>query len=134
MVEEIMETVDAGFEPKKTKGWPKGRKRGARPPPPTLCVVPAEVLESFNQMERAIVARGRTVIVPDPRQMKVVGSTPEGKRIMKPIDMAYEAGSEIELPKAEIARLRVLGYVTDPSQKPLPLAEGSRFVESTNVI
>ncbi|HEM7839804.1 hypothetical protein [Burkholderia multivorans] len=59
----------------------------------------------------AIVARGRTVFGLD------------GKR--------HTAGEEVELPVAEIARLRARGFLVDPQKPVVPLADGPTFGTAT---
>ena len=66
--------------------------------------------------ERAIVARGRTVVVLDPSVPSVfVGREPETHReIFAPGMREVPAGEEVEMPRGEVKRLRSLGFLVDP--------------------
>ncbi len=80
---------------------------------------------------RGIVARGRTIDVPDlnaPRQ--TVGYTADGKAMTRSPSRTYLPGQEVELPAKEIASLRERGFLMDPDQTLPPLAEGPRFTET----
>jgi hypothetical protein len=55
----------------------------------------------------ATVARGRTVV------------DLEGKR--------HAAGEEVELPSADVVRLRARGFLVDPKKPAIPLADGPTF-------
>ena len=81
-------------------------------------------------MERAIVARGRTVIIPDSATRVFTGRDPDthaelfgqGSREIPP-------GNEVELPRSEVKRLRALGFLVDPDAAEIPIAEGPSYQE-----
>jgi hypothetical protein len=84
-----------------------------------------------EKLARGIVARGRTIDVPDlnaPKQ--IAGYTLEGKPQGKLATRSYGPGQEVELPAAEIASLRKRGFLTDPDQTLPPLAEGPSYTET----
>ena len=67
-------------------------------------------------MERAVVARGRTIAMPDPSAPSVfVGREPDTHReIFASVPREVGPGEEVELPRAEVKRLRNLGFLVDP--------------------
>jgi hypothetical protein len=84
-----------------------------------------------EKMARGIVARGRSIDVPDPSAPKqTVGYSAEGKPFTKSAIRQYGPGMEVELPVQEIASLRERGFLTDPDRTLPPLAEGPRFTET----
>jgi hypothetical protein len=66
-------------------------------------------------IERAIVARGRTICVPDPTKPPAfVGREIETNRAMfAPATRDFGPGEEVELPRDEVRRLRGFGYLVD---------------------
>ena len=78
---------------------------------------------------RAVVARGRTLSVPHATKQQVIGYSEDGKPVQRPVMVDFGPGQEIELAVDEIAELRATGFLIDPSQKPIPLAEGPHFTE-----
>lgn len=59
------------------------------------------------QLVRATVARGRTVVGPD--------------------GVSHAAGDEVELPAADVERLRSVGFLVDPSAPVIRLDNGPSF-------
>ena len=103
-----------------------------------------ELVESDPALERVVVARGRTVIVPHPTKTKIVREGADGKPIRAPIGVEHGEGAEIMLDTAlvhadgngnyfsEAERLIRLGIVHRPGEQqmiPAALSEGSRVVE-----
>lgn len=85
-------------------------------------------MPELKKLGRAIVARGRTVTAPHATKRKVVAHTPEGKPIEQPELVHFGPGQEIELPSDAIARLRKLGYLTDPGAPEPPVPQGPRIL------
>lgn len=86
-----------------------------------------------EQLARGVVARGRTVQVPHPTEMIIVGTNPEtGVPIRAPRRVEYGPGQEVTLTKSEINNLRSTGFLIDPDKlaggEP---AEGSHVSETT---
>jgi hypothetical protein len=81
-------------------------------------------------MERAIVARGRTVVVPDPTKPPVfVGRQIETNREMfAPATRDFGPGEEVELPRGEAQRLRGFGYLVDADAKVVDIDTGEAHV------
>jgi hypothetical protein len=77
-------------------------------------------------MEKAIVARGRTVCVPDPTKPPAfVGREFETHReIFAPGLRDIGPGEEVELPRDEVRRLRGLGVLVDPDAKAVLREDG----------
>ena len=82
------------------------------------------------RMERGVVARGRTVEVPDASQSITVGTTEDGKPIKRAGRRFFGPGREVELPAEEIKALRERGFLIDPDRTEPPLAEGPNFKET----
>lgn len=83
------------------------------------------------RLARGTVERGRTVRVPNDKEMQVVGANPEtGAPIRAPKMVEYGPGEEVTLPEAELKSLRALGFIVDPAKvlKTVP-AEGSHLAE-----
>jgi hypothetical protein len=78
---------------------------------------------------RATVARGRTLSAPHATRQQVIGYSDDGKPIYRPVMVDFGPGQEVELAVDEITELRATGFLIDPAQKPLPLAEGPHFTE-----
>ncbi|WP_375782904.1 hypothetical protein ACE10Z_23610 [Bradyrhizobium sp. Pha-3] len=78
---------------------------------------------------RATIARGRTLVMSDPSQMNIVGYDSEGKAIKRAKSVAFGEHQDVELPAAEVTRLRKLGYLVDPGAAPIPTADGPSFTE-----
>jgi hypothetical protein len=78
---------------------------------------------------RATVARGRTLSAPHATKRQTIGYSDDGKPIQRPVMMDYLPGQEVELTEDEVLELRVSGFLIDPDQKPVPLAEGPHFTE-----
>jgi hypothetical protein len=86
-----------------------------------------------NQVEktaRGVVARGRTIMVPDTNDRRVVNHTPEGKAVYRCAERAFGPGQEVELPATEIVSLRERGFLIDPGQPIPPLADGPHYTET----
>lgn len=84
-----------------------------------------------EKLARGIVARGRSVQVPDNNQQVIKGTNPEtGKLIYGPKIREYGPGEEVTLPESELKYFRELGYIVDPTKiaDEVP-AEGSRLTE-----
>lgn len=80
---------------------------------------------------KGIVARGRSVDVPDPSaQRMVTGYNTEGKAVTRAAFRSYGPGQEVTLPESEILSLRERGFLTDPDVTVPPLAEGPHFTET----
>jgi hypothetical protein len=79
---------------------------------------------------RATVARGRTIVIPDPTNKTITGHTPEGKPIWRSKLVEYSQGNEVELAPDEIVSLRARGFLLDPAQVIPPMAEGPHFTET----
>jgi len=78
--------------------------------------------------ERAIVARGRTVVAPT-GEKRVGRYNDEGKPITVPVLKNFGPDQEIELPAGEIAWLRSTGHLVDPRIPAELPAEGARVSE-----
>lgn len=83
-----------------------------------------------EKIARGVVARGRTVDIPDTTRRQVIGHTPEGKPIHRSPVRSFGPGNEIELPAQEIATLRERGFLVDPERVIPPLADGPHFTET----
>jgi hypothetical protein len=79
---------------------------------------------------RGIVARGRSVDVPDLSARQTVGYSGEGKVVTRPAYRTYLPGQEVELPAKEVLSLRERGFLVDPDATVPPLAEGPHFSET----
>jgi hypothetical protein len=79
---------------------------------------------------RGIVARGRSVDVPDSSVRQTIGYNAEGKPVTKAAIRTYLPGQELQLPEREILSLRERGFLLDPDQSVPELAEGPRFTEN----
>jgi hypothetical protein len=77
-------------------------------------------------MVQAIVARGRSVIVPTGKR-KVVGQDKDGNRIYGPTSKMIGPNQQIMLPADEVKSLRDLGYLFDPDKIAPPSGEGPKF-------
>jgi hypothetical protein len=87
--------------------------------------------QKSERIARGVVARGRSIDIPDLNSPKqIVGYTPDGKPMTKLATRCYGPGQEIELPVTEIASLRKRGFLLDPDQTLPPLAEGPHFSET----
>ena len=82
------------------------------------------------RMERGIVARGRTIEVPDVSQSITVGFHEHGKPVKRAGRKLFGPNQEIELPAEEIAALRAHGFVTDPNRIEPPHGNGPSFKET----
>ena len=81
----------------------------------------------------ATVARGRTLCAPDATKKQVTGYSDDGKPIYRPVMVYFGPGQEVELSADEITELRASGYLIDPKQTPVPLAEGAHVFEHGSV-
>ncbi|WP_024340989.1 hypothetical protein [Bradyrhizobium japonicum] len=91
----------------------------------------ADERQGSEKLVRGTVERGRTIRVPNDRDMQIVGTNPEtGKPIRAPKIVEYGPGEEVNLPESEIKSLRALGFIVDPARvlKTVP-AEGSHLSE-----
>jgi hypothetical protein len=77
-------------------------------------------------MEKATVARGRTVCVPDLSKPSVfAGREPDTHReLFAPGLRDIGPGEEVELPRDEVRRLRGLGFLVDPDAKEVAIEDG----------
>jgi hypothetical protein len=67
-------------------------------------------------LESGVVARGRTLLVPEPGSRRVVGFTKEGLPVERPKLKELREGDPITDTKSEIERFRGLGFVFDPKK------------------
>ena len=82
--------------------------------------------------ERIIVARGRTLLFPDPTKTKIVREGEDGKVVRAPLTIEFKEGMEVTLEAGEAERLIGLGIVHrpgEPQMVPAALSDGSRVVE-----
>jgi len=89
-------------------------------------------VESDPGYERVIVARGRTLLFPDPTKTKIVREGEDGKPVRAPIAIEFKEGMEVSLEAIEAERLIGLGIVHrpgEPQMVPAALSDGSRVVE-----
>jgi hypothetical protein len=72
---------------------------------------------SEEPMEKAVVARGRCVGIPDPTaEPGFIGREPDtNKELFAPGLKYILPGEEVELPRSEVKRLRGLGTLVDPN-------------------
>lgn len=81
-------------------------------------------------MAKGVVARGRTIMVPNLNKRVLAYNHPEtGKAMMRHEMLSYGEGAEVELAEDEIVSLRERGFLTDPSKVVQPMAEGSHVKE-----
>ena len=86
---------------------------------------------SSDRTARGIVARGRSIDVPDMSVARqTIGYNADGKPVTRSAIRTYLPGQEVELPAKEIISLRERGFLLDPDQSVPPLAEGPRFTET----
>jgi hypothetical protein len=93
---------------------------------------PAATIDAAEpeKLERATVARGRTIDVPDLTRKTVAGRDPEtGKPVFKPAIKQYGPGQEVSLPPDEVKHLRETGYLIDPDKIAPEIGEGPNFTE-----
>ena len=84
--------------------------------------------EAKTKVDRAIVARGRTVAIPSPTKRAFAGRHPDtGVEIFGPKIDEFGPGTEVELPVDEIAELRAKGYLVDPGAVQHQVANGPNF-------
>ena len=75
----------------------------------------------------ATVARGRSIEVPT-GEMRLVGSGPDGKELMRAICRTFGPGETVELPADEVATFRKLGYLINPDNpNAVPVSEGPEY-------
>jgi hypothetical protein len=81
-------------------------------------------------MERAIVARGRTVTVPDPTKPPAfVGRQIDTNvELFAPATRDFGPGEEVELPRDEVRRLRGFGYLVDSDATVIDIDTGEAHV------
>lgn len=82
------------------------------------------------KMAKGTVARGRTVMIPDPTKRVHAGYDQEGKAIHRPVLHSYGPGREVELPASEIKELRLTGYLIDPEKTAPPVGDGPNYSEA----
>lgn len=83
-----------------------------------------------SRMVRATVARGRTVVVPDPdSKIEVIGYSERGEPVSGLATTEYGPGEEVLITEREAKRLRELGYLVDPNAKAPEPAEGGSVRE-----
>jgi hypothetical protein len=75
-----------------------------------------------QQLVRATVERGRTVVIPHPTKRITAKYTEEGKPVIVPVLQHFGPGKEVELPLEEVVLFRKLGYLVDPDRKIIPTA------------
>jgi hypothetical protein len=81
-----------------------------------MASAPAKSASDSVKKTRGVVARGRSLLAPDPVERKAVGYDAETKQtIFGPVMREYLPGDEVELPSDEITSLRQLGYIADPT-------------------
>jgi len=125
----------------------EGRRGRGRPPrariemDASLDTLEEEIVEqgeAYNELlpdpgyERVIVARGRTLLFPDPTKTKIVREGEDGKPVRAPIAIEFKEGMEVTLEASEAERLIGLGIVHrpgEPQMVPAALSDGSRVVE-----
>jgi hypothetical protein len=81
------------------------------------------------RLEEAIVARGRSLDIPNPQKKFIAGYTQEGKVIEAFEVFHHREGARVKVPVDEVAGLRASGYLFDPDAVPMAPAEGPRFTE-----
>jgi hypothetical protein len=80
---------------------------------------------------RGIVARGRSLLAPDPKKRRPVGYDSEKKEtVTAPVLREFLPGDEIELPTDELLSLRRLGFIVDPTTKEHARDDGSGRLEA----
>jgi hypothetical protein len=74
------------------------------------------ILISEEPTERAVVARGRTVVVPDLSAPSVFAGREADthREIFAPGTREVLSGEEVEMSRGEVKRLRSLGFLVDP--------------------
>ena len=82
------------------------------------------------RLAKGVVARGRTVVIPDPIRKTHAGYDLEGNAIKRAVLHHYGPGQEVELPTDEIKELRASGYLIDPDAKPPEIGNGPNFSEN----
>ena len=90
-----------------------------------------EILAS-RDLERVIIARGRTLMAPHPTETQIVRQGEDGRPVRAPTSVEYKEGFEIALDRKEADRLISLGIVHRPGEPeiyPAALSEGSRVIE-----
>ena len=93
----------------------------------------AESAVVFCPLERAIVARGRTVIADDPSKPRVIDPQ-TGRQMGAPATRIFGPGQEVELPSDEILRLRADGFLVDPNAPEVPTEPGLSNAEHLDSI
>lgn len=69
------------------------------------------------EMDTGIVAHGRTVEAPIPGKRKFVGYDRDtGQKVYGPVYQTFGPNKTVMLPKDEIIRLRILGFLIDPDK------------------
>ncbi|MCJ2067758.1 hypothetical protein MKK75_02875 [Methylobacterium sp. J-030] len=85
-----------------------------------------ETKEAAPKLAKGIVAKGRTVTVPSDER-RIAGYTAEGKPVYQTVQRVAAPGEEVELPAAEIAHLRLAGFLVDPDAPAVVYGAGPRF-------
>ena len=75
---------------------------------------------------RATVARGRTVWADHPTEKRPIFNS-EGKPSQGPKPHLFLPGQEVELPEADVMRLRALGHLVDPKALEAQFGSGPDF-------
>lgn len=103
-----------------------GRTGHGDPPPPAKKLAGERASE---KMVKAVVARGRSVMVPVGK--RVIGFHPVTEaEIYGPVTQYVEELQEVELPESDVVWMRKAGYLIDPNnQQAVARGEGPSFTE-----
>lgn len=82
------------------------------------------------RMEEGVVARGRTILVPDPHKKTLAGYNQEGKPVQRAVFNEYGPGKTVNLPSEEIKSLRKLGFLIDPDAQEIEVGPGPNYTEA----
>lgn len=94
--------------------------------------LPESEIEIDSGVERVIVARGRTIMLPHPTKTKIIREGEDGKPVRAPVCIECSEGMEVTIDAGEAKRLIALGIVHrpgEPQMVPAALSEGSRVIE-----
>lgn len=79
-------------------------------------------------LERAVVARGRSLDVPIEGDPIIVGTDADNEPVTRARTRRVGPGQEVELPADEVRVLRASGFLVDPSNLAPPVATGAGIV------
>jgi hypothetical protein len=88
-----------------------------------------EDTQDFEDIVKATVAKGRTLSGAHPTDRIIIGYDDKGKPIKRAKVVESKEFSEVELPRAEVAALRGLGFLLDPDGKKFGEPSGASVVE-----